>query len=98
MTASFDTVDRTTIMSLLKDARCSEDDLRIIRYLLANTKLRVKVNNAKSAEFELTRGSFQGDGISGNLFNVVHAGALNHLRAVTRFRRNPPITNEYMHI
>ena len=59
MTSAFDTINRSTILRLLKDAGCSEDDVRLVRFLLANTKLRVKINSETSAEFESTCGAFQ---------------------------------------
>ena len=90
MSAAFDTICRGTIINLLKDAGCSQDDIRLVQYLLSSTKLRVRVNNNISAEFETTLGSFQGDSLSGKLFTLCLAGALNHLRVVT-LRPNPPI-------
>ena len=71
---------------------CSEDDIRLIRYLLANTKLRIKINRTTSGEFEITIGAFQGDCLSGSLFTMYLAGALYHLRAIViHIRPNPPI-------
>ena len=94
MTSAFDTIKRSTILRLLKDAGCSEDDVRLVRFLLANTKLRVKINSETSAEFESTSGAFQGDCLSGNLFTLTLAGGLHHLRAVTTdIRPNPPIAD-----
>ena len=97
MTSAFDTIKRSTILRLLKDAGCSEDDVRLVRFLLANTKLRVKINSETSAEFESTSGAFQGDCLSGNLFTLTLAGGLHHLRAVTTdIRPNPPIADNLM--
>ncbi len=61
MTAAFNTIRRQTIINLLIDAGCSRDDIRLVQYLLSNTKLKVTVNRAESGEFviniilELTR-------------------------------------------
>ena len=92
MSRAFDTVKRTTIIDLLRDAGCSEDDVRLVSYLLSNTMLRVRVNNSLSEEFESLLGAFQGDSLSGKLFTLVLAGALHHLRAVSN-RPNPPVSS-----
>ena len=92
MSSAFDTIHRSTILRLLQDAGCSEDDIRLVRYLLANTKLKIKINKTISGEFEVTIGAFQGDCLSGSLFTMYLAGALYHLRAVViHIRPNPPI-------
>ena len=82
MSAALDTIKRLTILNLLVNAGCTEDEVRLVRFLLSNTMLRVKVNNALSAEFESLFGAFQGDCLSGCLFTLLLAAALNHLRAV----------------
>ena len=86
MSAAFDTIKRGTILNLLADAGCSDDEIRLVRFLLSNTKLKVRVNSTVSVEFISTVGSFQGDSLSGSLFTLVLAGALNHLRILIPFR------------
>ena len=80
MSAAFDTIKRETVLNLLQDAGCSEDDMRLVRFLLSNTRLKVRVNNSMSLEFYSTNGSFQGEAASGTLFTLTLAGALNALR------------------
>ena len=41
MSSAFDTIKRSVILELLADAGCCEDDIRLARYLLSNTKLRI---------------------------------------------------------
>ena len=96
MSSAFDTINRQSILNLLADAGCTEDEIRLVRFLLSNTKLRVRVNNTLSAEFISTEGAFQGDSLSGTLFTLTLAGALNHVRAVVTFRPNPPIASNMM--
>ena len=91
MTSAFDTIKRDTILRLLKDAGCTNDEIRLARFLLSNTRLRVKVGGKLSATFETVLGSFQGDCLSGLFFTLTFAGALYNLRAVMDFRPNPPI-------
>ena len=96
MSSAFDTIRRTTILELLVEADCDEDDIRIVRLLLANTKLRIKVNGTLSLEFQSLLGAFQGDCLSGLLFTLVLARALNDLRKsldVQIGRPNPPLTS-----
>ena len=96
MSSAFDTIKRSTILRLLEDAGCSEDDTRLARVLMANTKIRVRVNSTLSAEFTSTDGAFQGDTLSGTLFTLSLAGALNHVRAKSVERPNPPISDTGM--
>ena len=95
MSSAFDTIRRTTILDLLKEAGCDEDEIRLVRFLISNTKLRVKVNGTLSAEFHSFLGAFQGDCLSGCLFTLVLAGALKELRITLRIqlnRPNPPLS------
>ena len=95
MSRAFDTIKRTTILKLLELCGCTEDEVRVVRLLLSNTKLRVKVNQALSDEFQSLLGAFQGDCLSGCLFTLVLAGALNELRwtiTVDLDRPIPPIS------
>ena len=70
------------IIRLLEDAGCSNDDLRLVRLLLARTTVVVRVNNETSTAFISTKGAFQGDNLSGCLFTLSLAGGLNQLRVV----------------
>jgi len=92
MSRAFDTVKRDVIVDVLRDAGASEDDIRIVQYLLSNTKLRVRVNSTFSEVFETLLGAFQGDSLSGKLFTLILAAALHHLRAVSDVP-NPPISS-----
>ena len=92
MSRAFDTVKRSTIIDLLYDAGCCSDDVRLVQYLLTNTRLKIKVKKSLSEEFESLLGAFQGDSLSGKIFTLVFAAALNHLRAVSG-RPNPPISS-----
>ena len=107
MSSAFDTIDRETVLNVLRDAGCTDDEIRMVRLLLSNTLLKIKVNNSFSIEFQSTTGAFQGDALSGNLFTVVEAAALFHLRAVLSNVAvtpyvvnhpipNPPFRNDYM--
>ena len=96
MSSAFDTIRRSTILDLLVECGCDEDEIRLARLLLSNTKLRVNVNGSLYAEFQSFLGAFQGDCLSGCLFTLVLAGALRDLRnrlLTSMNRRNPPITD-----
>ena len=95
MSSAFDTIRRTSILELLVKCGCNDDEVRLVRLLLSNTKLRVNVNGTMSVEFQSFLGAFQGDCLSGCLFTLVLAGALCDLRirlVVEIDRPNPPIT------
>ena len=95
MSSAFDTIRRQTIQDLLVDAGCSNDEVRLVRFLLSNIKVKIKVNSSVSLEFVTSVGSPQGDSLSGSLFTLTLAGALYHLRAVMA-RPTPPIKNNGM--
>ena len=107
MSSAFDTIKRDVVLNVLADAGCTEDELRLVRMLLSNTKLKINVNGTISLEFESTIGAFQGDCLSGDLFTITLAAALHHLRAVlsqvavspylvTIPIPNPPISAQFM--
>ena len=90
MSSAFDIIRRQTILDLLIDAGCNDDEVRLVRFLLSKIKIKVKVSKELSLEFESSIGGPQGDSLSGKLFTLVLAGALYNLRAVTS-RPTPPI-------
>ena len=95
MSSAFDTIRRQTILDLLIDAGCNDDEVRLVRFLLSSIKIKVKVNAELSVEFETSIGGPQGDSLSGKLFTLTLAGALYHLRAVMQ-RPTPPIKDDGM--
>ena len=86
MSAAFDTIVSEYILETLELAGCCEDDIRIIRYLLSNTKLQVKINQMLSGVFGSTLGSLQGYSISGILFTAMFARAKKEAREEIRTR------------
>lgn len=95
MSSAFNTIRRQTTVELLEKAGCPRNGIRLVQYLLSNTKLRVCVNRTVSDEFEFNIGACQGDSLSGKLFTLNLAGALRHIRITTTCipRPNPPISN-----
>ena len=51
MSRAFDTVKRETLLRVFKKAGCSEDDMRLVQYLLSNTNLSVRFGSSLSEEF-----------------------------------------------
>ena len=96
MTSAFDTIKRSTVLRLLYDAGCSDDDVRLVRLLLANTTVTVRVNGATSTVFISTVGAFQGDSLSGCIFTLSLAGGLNQLRVVYVERPIIPVEDSGM--
>ena len=70
MSSAFDTINRQTVLNVLDDAGCTDDEIKMVRLLLSNTILKIKVNNSFSVEFQSTTGAFQGDALSGNLLSL----------------------------
>ena len=72
---SFRNQQRFVILERLADAGCCEDDTHLVRYLLADTRLKIKVDDSVSLEFETSKGSFLGDAASGEFFTLIFEGA-----------------------
>ena len=76
MSSAFDTINRQMVLNVLADAGCTDDELRLVRMLISNTRIKVNVNGTISLEFESILGAFQGDCLSGDLFTIILAAAL----------------------
>ena len=69
LTRAFDTIDRDLLIEWMEDdPKLSLDDCRMVRYLLANTTLCVRVGDVSSPPFDSNMGSPQGDGLSPFIF------------------------------
>ena len=79
MTSAFDTIRRSKLIEILTTF-LEEDDIRMIRILLSNTTLELKMKNTITKSFRSNIGSPQGDGLSGLLFNVYFEYSLRKIR------------------
>ena len=77
MTQAFNTIKRKKLIAVMEEANFSEDDIKLVKYLLTNTRLQVKINKCASEWFLTNKEAFQGDAICGALFIL---GAMRHLR------------------
>ena len=81
MSAAFDTIDRKQLLQLLTNL-VTEDEKRIIQFLLSNTTLNVKISGANTEEPFLTNiGTPQGDSLSPVLFIIYLEQALENVRS-----------------
>ena len=70
---AFDSPNRSQLMAILEESGCcSEDDLRIIQFLLADTKLRARVESHLGPFFTTLSGIPQGDVLSAILLSLIH--------------------------
>ena len=81
MSAAFDTIIRARLIEIVKTF-LDEDEVRIIRYLLSNTTLKVKINGVDGEPFRSNIGSSQGDGLSGKLYTIYFEASLRELRPI----------------
>ena len=82
MSAAFDTIDRDILLQILKNI-VEEDGLRLIQFLLSNTHINTRINNADiNAPFTSNVGTLQGDGLSPVLFTIYLEHALKEVRTV----------------
>ena len=77
MSSAFDTIQRDQLINISKKL-LNQDEIRILRVLLAETTLEVKVENAQTTAFESNIGSPQGDSIIGPLLTTYFNHALQH--------------------
>ena len=80
MSAAFDTIIRSILMAII-DEIGGEDEGRMARILLSDTKLEVRIPGFEGRFiFQSNRGSPQGDSLSGPLFTVYFERALRNVR------------------
>ena len=71
MSRAFDTIDRAKLLEILNSvADIHDDDIRLIRVLLADTVIHVHFNGISTKPFTSNIGSPQGDGLSPVLFPI----------------------------
>ncbi|GFN94758.1 very-long-chain enoyl-coa reductase [Plakobranchus ocellatus] len=89
MSAAFDTINRTKLLEILGDI-IDEDELRIIRFLLSETTIDVKINGANDPmPFTTNIGTPQRDSLSPVLFIVYLEHALRDIRPVQNDKQEP---------
>ncbi|XP_057292662.1 uncharacterized protein LOC130621394 [Hydractinia symbiolongicarpus] len=81
MSSAFDTIKRDDLLNILGNV-INEDELRLIRFLLANTNLEIRMKDVDTTPFPSNIGSPQGDGISGCLFNIYFESSLRKVRKI----------------
>ena len=69
MPYAFDTIQIDQLIDIVKEI-LNEDEIGILKVILAETTLEVKVENAQTTTFESNIGPPQGDSISGALFTI----------------------------
>lgn len=79
MSSAFDTIDRTKLVEIV-ESFLNEDEARIVRRLLSNTTLEVRVKGAETKPFISNVGSPQGGSISGPLFEIYFEHSLREVR------------------
>ena len=79
MSSAFDTIHRYKVLEIAEKI-LDEDGLRILRILLSNTSIEIKVKGAKTKPIETNIGGPQGDSYSGPLFTMYFENALQEVR------------------
>ena len=80
MSAAFDTIDRASLLNILETI-IEEDELRLVRFLLSNTCLNIRIGGTKEEKkFTSNIGTPQGDSLSPILFVVYLENALKEVR------------------
>jgi exonuclease III len=79
LSKAFDCIDRTKLMNVVSSI-VSEDNYRIIKYLMSETTLQARIRNKSGNSFSTSIGTPQGDGLSPLLFVVYLEAALRSFR------------------
>ena len=79
MSSAFDTIKRSNLLEILHKF-LNEDEMRMIRILLSNTTLELKMKDTETKMFKSNIGSSKGDGLSGLLFDVYFENSLRKVR------------------
>ena len=67
---AFDNVDRNKLIDILRSRKIPEENITLIKKLLTNTILELKVGKKLEDKFQTNKGVPQGDGLSPRLFTV----------------------------
>ena len=78
MSSAFDTISRSQLINSC-ETFFEQDDVTLIKYLLTNTKMIIKINNRFGSCFSTSIGSPQGDSMSPILFSIYLKEALKSL-------------------
>lgn len=71
LSKAFDCLDRKKLIDILIQYNlCTEDEIRMITYLLAETKIQIKIGQDIGEKFSTTIGTPQGDALSPILFLI----------------------------
>ena len=68
---AFDSVNRSTIHECIKQYKVPRKLIKLVQATLQRTKVKVKINNDMTEQFEITSGVKQGDPLSALLFSIV---------------------------
>ena len=69
LSSAFDTIIREKLVVILETI-LHKDELQMVKFLLKDTKLQIKISDIELTTFNTNIGSPQEDGLSGVLFNI----------------------------
>ena len=78
VSSAFDTIRRTTLLEV-PESLLDEDETKIIKYLLVDTTMEIKMSNVRGP---------QGDALSGTLFTIYFEYVLRKIR--NQLNQPPP--------
>ena len=96
MTSAFDTIKRSNLLKILASF-LEEDEMRMLRVILSNTSLELKMADVETVSFKSNIGSPQGDSLSGQLFDVYFENSLRKIR-YKMINNAPLIEHSYIKI
>ena len=88
MSRAFDTIKQGKALEVLNMAGCNDDDHRLVRVLLINTHLTIRVKGTQSAWFETSLGSLKG--IHCSLYSSLATSTLSRCQLFLYFYATPP--------
>jgi uncharacterized protein YbbK (DUF523 family) len=68
---AFDSLNRSMIPECLKEYKVPRKLINLVQNMLQQTKVKIKIDNDMTEQFEITSGVKQGDPLSALLFSIV---------------------------
>ena len=97
LSRAFDTVERPRLLQIIGDLpQVNDDEIRMVRLILADTKLQVRIEHVLSEAFDDNMGTLQGDSLSPFLFLTYLNEAMD--KAAATFQIPLPILDQQLRL
>ena len=96
MSSAFDTMIRNKLLEIVGEFM-GEDNVRILRILLSNTTIEIKIKGARTEAFKSNIGAPHGDSYSGPQFTTYFENTLKQVREETGINPDADLPEEMVY-